>query len=228
MSSISVELLDHMGSDLTVVNAARVSHDKRVNELKEADKKLIVFLATHKHSSPFRHVMFQFRVTAPEFIARQAFKHMVGISASAGEFQNQSDSWNELSMRYVTMKSIYVPNTWRKAPEDKRQGSHFTETLDEVTQKKCMQVYQDATDAAMCAYDQLLKLGVAREMARIVLPLSIRTSWYWTMSLQAVVHFVKLRKAPEAQLEIQELALEMEKLVKPLVPNSWEALMACE
>jgi len=221
----TVDLVDYMGSDLTVVNAARVSLDKQVKELREADLKLIQFLAQHKHSSPFRHVMFQFRITAPEFIARQAYKHNVGINASSGEFQNQSDSWNEMSMRYVTMKNIYVPQTWRKAPEEKRQGSSVTETLSETTQAQCMQVYQDATDAAMCAYTELLKLGVAREMARIVLPLSIETSWIWTMSLQAVVHFVKLRKAPEAQLEIQEMAEKMEKLVAPLVPHSWKALM---
>jgi len=226
--ALSVALIDHMGSDLTVVNAARVSLDKHVEELREADKKLIDFLAANKHSSPFRHVMFQFRITAPEFIARQAFKHNVGINASSGEFQNQSDSWNEVSMRYVTMKSIFIPPTWRKAPEEKRQGSSFTDTLDENTQKRCMQIYQEATDAAMCAYDEMLKLGVAREMARMVLPLSVETKWYWTMSLQAVVHFVKLRKAPEAQLEIQELALQMEKLVAPLVPYSWEALMKAE
>ena len=226
--ALSVALIDHMGSDLTVVNAARVSLDKHVEELREADKKLITFLAANKHSSPFRHVMFQFRITAPEFIARQAFKHNVGINASSGEFQNQSDSWNEISMRYVTMKSIYVPKVWRKAPEEKRQGSSLTETLDDGTQKRCMQIYQEATDSAMCAYDELLKLGVAREMARMVLPLSIETKWYWTMSLQAVVHFVKLRKAPEAQLEIQELATQMEKLVAPLVPYSWDALMKAE
>jgi len=226
--SLSVELVGHMGTDLTVVNAARVSLDKHVSELTEADRKLIGFLAKHKHSSPFRHVMFQFRMKAPEFIARQAFKHAVGINATSGEFQNQSDSWNELSMRYVTMKNMYIPRIWRKAPEEKRQGSSLTETLDENTQKKCMEIYQHATDMAMCAYSDLLKLGVAREMARMVLPLSVETSWYWTMSLQAVVHFVKLRKAPEAQFEIQELATQMEKLVLPLVPYSWAALMAEE
>jgi len=223
---LRVELVDHMGSDVTVVNAARVSLDKHITDLREVDRKLLVFLATHKHFSPFRHVQFQFRISAPEFIARQMFRHNVGIQASSGEFQNQSDAWNEISQRYVTVRDVYVPEpaSWRKAPAEKRQGSSLTEQLIPETQHFCDAVYSKAIQTAIQAYNDLLTAGVAKEMARMVLPMSVETKFYWTMSLQAVHHFVALRKSPEAQLEIQKIAEQMEAIVSKLVPESWKAL----
>jgi len=224
---LKVELVDHMGSDVTVVNAARVSLDKHITELREADCKLLGFLATHKHFSPFRHVQFQFRITAPEFIARQMFKHNVGIQASSGEFQNQSDAWNEISQRYVTVKDVFVPggpNPWRKAPEQRRQGSSVDQALTETTQAKCRELYATAMKVSLETYRELLELGVAKEMARMVLPMSVETKFYWTMSLQAVHHFVALRKSPDAQFEIQILAAQMEDIVRGLVPEAWRAL----
>lgn len=224
---LKVELIDHMGSDITVVNAARVSLDKHITELRDADRKLLGFLATHKHFSPFRHVQFQFRITAPEFIARQMFKHNVGIQASSGEFQNQSDAWNEISQRYVTVQNVFTPggqNPWRKAPEERRQGSSTTDQLTPETQAKCQSLYDAAMKVSLETYQQLLTLGVAKEMARMVLPMSIETKFYWTMSLQAVHHFVALRRSPDAQLEIQILAAQMEEIVQKLVPESWRAL----
>lgn len=224
LPGISVELVESMGSDLTVVNAARVSLDKRTAILRDCDKTLIHFLAKNGHMSPFRHVMFQFRIKAPEFIARQAFKHNVGINTTSGELQHCSDAWNEVSMRYVRMKELYTPTHWRKAPAEARQGSSLTEELDEKTQEQCSALYEKTMTTAMTTYEELLKLGVAREMARMVLPLSVETNWVWTMSLQAVCHFVKLRQHPGAQKEIQEMANQMEKIVQPLAPVSWQAL----
>jgi len=221
---LRVELVDHMGSDVTVVNAARVSLDKHITELRDADRKLLEFLATHKHFSPFRHVQFQFRITAPEFIARQMFKHNVGIQASSGEFQNQSDAWNEISQRYVTVQNVFTPGEFRKAPKERRQGSSTTDQLTPETQAKCQTLYATAMKVSLETYQQLLTLGVAKEMARMVLPMSIETKFYWTMSLQAVHHFVALRRSPDAQLEIQILAEQMEDIVRKLVPESWRAL----
>lgn len=222
--SISCELVNSMGSDLTIVNAARVSLDKHTTVFRDCDAKLIDYLATHNHMSPFRHVMFQFRIKAPEFIARQAFKHNIGINTTSGDFRETSDAWNEVSMRYVRMKECYQPaGQWRQAPEEARQGSDGLIEDPEI-QLQCQKIYETAIQTSLATYEELLKLGVAREMARMVLPLSIQTTWYWTMSLQAVAHFVKLRQHAGAQQEIQELASQMAKLVEPVVPVAWRVL----
>ena len=227
-AACTCELVASMGSDLTVVNAARVSLDKHTQNMRDCDAKLIQFLAKNGHMSPFRHVMFQFRIKAPEFIARQAFKHNVGINTTSGELQHCSDAWNEVSMRYIRMKECYTPAIWRKAPEEARQGSSRTEELSDDLQKECSEVYTKALETCQQAYEQLLKLGVAREMARMILPLSVQTTWYWTMSLQAVAHFVKLRQDENAQHEIQELAQQMAHLVEPVAPIAWRALLLNE
>ena len=221
---IRVELLDHMGSDVTVVNAARVSMDKRTDSLRERDVNLIQRLATDGHMSPFRHVYFQFRVQAPEFIARQAYKHVVGIATTSGVAYSNDAGWNEVSMRYVRMRECHVPTMWRRAPAEVRQGSSTTEQFTDAENSEIAALYDSAMTKSIETYNALVDRGVAREMARMVLPLSVMTQWIWTMSLQAVVHFVKLRHSSEAQQEIRELAHHMEELVRPLVPISWEAL----
>lgn len=221
--SISVELLSHMGSDITVVNAARVSMNKSVSTMQVRDKNLIRFLACNGHMSPFRHCFFQFRITAPEFVARQAYKHCVGISATSDSVTNDS-AWNEISMRYVRMDDIFVPKKWRRAPKEIRQGSS-DEVFSIEEESKIKHLYESTIEICKNTYNTLLSMGVAREMARAVLPLSVNTQWIWTLSLQAVAHFVKLRNSPHAQAEIQEVAKKIEALVVPCVPDSWEALM---
>jgi thymidylate synthase (FAD) len=223
---ISVELIDHMGSDLTIVNAARVSMEKQITEMREQDSKLIHHLAHHAHMSPFRHVFFQFRIRAPEFVARQAFKHNVGISATAGPGCNVDTAWNEVSMRYVRMKEFYTPSEWRKAPKEIRQGSAVDDSFTDREQQDIKMIYSQALEHCITAYQSLLNANVAREMARMILPLSVETQWIWTMSLQAIIHFIKLRHSAEAQSEIRELANQMETLVRPFVPIAFDALMA--
>jgi thymidylate synthase (FAD) len=224
-SLISVVLKQHLGNDLTVVDAARVSLQKEAPELRPQDIKLIQFLADNGHMSPFRHCMVQFRIKAPEFVARQAFKHNVGISATSGPVHNCADAWNEVSMRYVRMNDFYVPEEWRKAPKEIRQGSSTDEHFTPEEQDKIDQMYRTALQQCQTTYKQMLEAGVAREMARMILPLSVQTEWIWTMSLQAAAHFVKLRQDPGAQLEIQQLAEQIEKLAEPVAPVSWKALM---
>ena len=223
--SIHAELLGHFGGDLDVVNAARVSMDKASTVFREQDAKLIEMLAANAHCSPFRHVYFKFRIRAPEFLARQAYKHVVGISATADAVVTNDSGWNEMSMRYVRMKEFYEPDQWRCAPKEARQGSATDRTFSPEEQLAATTIYKDALEHVKRAYLGLLEMGVAKEMARMICPLSVETQFIWTLSLQAVAHFVKLRHAPEAQWEIQELARQIEEQVKPLVPVSWAALM---
>lgn len=212
-----VGLIASMGNDLTVVNAARLSFGATSTELNEKDIKLIEYLAKHKHTSPFRHVMFQLNVEAPEFVARQWYKHVVGA--------NFNDSgWNEVSQRYTERHMFHFPDEFRKQSANNKQGSDPNEKLSKVAQETAQLVYLDACNGATYAYDKLLALGVAREMARMVLPLSVYTEFVWTASLQAVVHFCKLRNHEGAQMEIQDYADAVEELCRPLVPHSWESL----
>jgi len=222
--SIEIELISSMGNDLTVVNAARVSHDKQTDQLRERDTGLIKWMADKAHLSPFRHVFVQFRIRAPEFVARQAYRHHIGIEATSSA-HTATDAWNEMSQRYVRPKDFFVPEEWRKAPKEIRQGSSTDEVFSAEEQDKCKQIYGEALAKCQEAYQALLEAGVAREMARMILPLSVETQWIWTMSLQAVVHFIKLRKDPTAQLEIQILAQKMADLVQPIAPVAFEALL---
>ena len=223
---ISVTLVDHLGNDVTVVNAARVSLQKETQHLRDQDVKLIHFLAENGHMSPLRHIVLQFRIKAPEFVARQAFKHNVGISATSGPVHNCADAWNEVSMRYVRMNDFYIPQEWRKAPKEIRQGSSTDDHFTPEGQDKIAEMYKNALQQCQSTYKQMLEAGVAREMARMILPLSVQTEWIWTMSLQAAAHFVKLRQDPGAQWEIQQLATQIEKLAEPVAPVSWKALMS--
>ena len=214
---MKVELIDHMGSDLTVVNAARVSFSKTsewdsVPEagpvegyLKVGDEKLIKYLAKHNHWSPFGHASMQFRIKAPIFVARQLVKHQVGLV------------WNEVSRRYVDDEvEFYEPTEWRLAAENKKQGSSDkTIEYDGVES-----VYR------MCkeTYEHLLRVGVAPEMARMVLPQSMYTEWYWSGTLMAFARVCNLRCKSDTQLETQEVANLIDMEAQLLFPTSWEAL----
>lgn len=184
-----VELVDQMGDAISIVNAARVSFGKRhEGKLRDKDKRLIEYLWSHKHTSPFRHVQFTFHIKAPIFVIRQWQKHQVGCA------------WNEMSGRYVEFANeIYKPQTWRESIKDVKQGSGFSL----VDQETPSLIYEEACKSAFEAYQALIESGVCREQARIILPLSMFTECFWSCSFQALIHFLKLRLAKDAQVETQ-------------------------
>lgn len=218
-----IELIDSMGSDLTVVNSARVSFGKRKTTLSEGDKKLIRYLAEHKHWSPFRHVQFQFHCKVPEFVARQWYKHVVGIAYT--DAATVDHAWNEISLRYVDASDFhfYTPDGFRKQSEDNKQAS--TDDLVKDPDGLLMAEYKNHCQKALDLYHRLLEHGVAREQARGVLPLNIYTEFYWTVSLQALVNFIHLRTHAGAQYEIRLFADALQQLAQDVVPVSFEALM---
>ena len=205
----SVELIDKMGNDLTTVESARVSFLKGATELSSREQKLIRYLAEHEHTSPFRHAMLMLRFKAPLFVARQLWKHIVGITPEfdledqfngfSGGFKDTG--WNEASGRYVELQDqFYVPETWRAQSASNKQGS--AGAVDD--QVAAAAAYCQGLEAAYAAYRNLRELGVAKEQARMVLPQSIYTQWIWTGSLQAFLHVVDLRTKPDAQWETQQ------------------------
>ena len=195
-----------MGSDKTVVNAARVSFNKEISEMRKSDAGLIAYLAEHGHWTPFGHAQLQFRISAPVFIARQLGKHQVGLV------------WNEISRRYVSSEpEFYLPQEWRLAAEDKKQGS-----LDETIK------YDDAIqvqEIALQHYQSMLEKGIAPEQARMVLPQSTYTEWYWTGSLYAFARVCKLRLQPDAQKETRYIAQLISDRCDQLFPISWAVLL---
>lgn len=211
LARISVELIDNLGSDLTVVNAARVSFDKHHDALDKSDEGLIRYLAAHGHWTPFSHPQIQLRITAPIFVARQAFKHKVGLTE------------NEISRRYVDSEpSFYIPGNWRARAENKKQGSGGAVSAEDNSAAaiECIKHYYNCLEI----YNNMLERGVCPEQARVVLPQSMITSWYWTGSLFAFARVCNLRNSPDAQEEIQELARQIEEAVKNLYPLSWGEL----
>jgi thymidylate synthase (FAD) len=218
---LKAELIDMMGDDLTVVNAARVSFNKRSDwfydesgrsELSKRDQRLIGYLAKHNHWTPFSHVMVQMRETVPIFVARQRFKHMVGFT------------YNEVSRRYDdSPPEFYVPETWRLRAENKKQGSS-DEIVGENTNIKTD--YRLFLDHCRNMYESLLEDGVAPEQARMVLPQSMYTSYYVTGSLAAWARAYKQRIDEHAQKEIQDLALQWGNIIGSIetLSHSWSAL----
>lgn len=224
---MKVEYIDHMGSDLSTVNSARVSFDresdyfhagtdlngKDVFVLADKDIKLIKYLADHKHMTPFRHNQIQLRCHAPIFLARQLGKHQAGLS------------WNEVSRRYVdTPPEFYVPDVWRSRPNGSvKQGS--AGPVSDYAQHFMNEQYDRLLDHATTLYRDALEQGVSPEMARMVLPQSMMTSWYWTGNLLAFAHVYKERVAEGAQYEARVFAIELDKIIRPLFPVSWAALV---
>ena len=209
ISSIKVDLIDCMGSDDTVANAARVSFDKLAeNYTKEENSKLIRYLAKHDHWSPFSHAFVSFRIKAPIFVARQLGKSVVGLA------------WNEVSRRYVsTEPEFYLPKTWRKAAENVKQGSSDTPAgyFDPVAEK--------ATELCLSAYILMLSEGVCAEQARMILPQNTMTEWIWSGSLYAFARVCNLRLDSHTQKETQEVAQQISDYMKELFPVSWEVLV---
>jgi len=233
---IKATYIDHMGTDLSVVNAARVSFNKTSNweltdwrdkeVLNDSDTKLINYLAKHKHTSPFGHCFASFHIKAPVFVARQLVKH---------KFLR----WNEISRRYVDDKpKFYEPNEWRGKSADKKQGSSeevITEFLVEGGDRytpdhlKSMMEIKDGYNSVMqesclSLYRDFIKAGVCPEQARMVLPQSTMTEWYWSGSLDAFADMCNLRCAGDTQLETRLVANGICNSMKELFPVSWFAL----
>ncbi len=212
---IEVTYIDHMGTDLTVANAARVSFGKKSEMednmwgppyLKDKDAKLIRYLADHKHISPFGHCFASFHVKAPIFVARQLVKH---------KFLR----WNEISRRYVDDEpEFYQPDVWRGRSEDKKQGSEgevvsFSDEAVTEYNNNCLSLYKS-----------LLEDGVAPEQARMVLPQSTMTEWYWSGSLDAFADMCNLRCKSDTQAETRVVAQQIDRKMIEIFPVSWDAL----
>lgn len=201
---MEVLLVDYMGSDLTVANAARVSFGKRKSIMDKSDEKLIGFLAKHSHWTPFGHCQVQFHIKAPMFVARQLGKHQVGLV------------WNEISRRYVDSDpEFYSPSNWRLRAANVKQGSSNETVEYDITEynKMCLNTYND-----------LLSKNIAPEMARMVLPMNIMTEWWWSGSLAAFSRICKLRLAKDAQWETRVIAEMISNECEKLFPVSWAAL----
>ena len=206
---IKVEMIDKMGSDLSVVNAARVSYAKVKNQFEDKDAKLISFLAKHGHWSPFAHASISFRIRAPVFVARQLVKHQVGLS------------WNEVSRRYVSYEpELYKIDEWRGKPVNSKQGSSGTIKLSELAEV----TYSEMMDGLKILYNQLLSEGVAPEQARAVLPQSMMTEWIWSGTLYAFARVCDLRCKPDVQKETREVAEYIDSYSIYHFPVSWNAL----
>ena len=211
---MDVELVDHMGSDLSVVNAARVSFGKRKEEFTEGDKKLIGFLAKHGHWSPFGHCSLQFHIKAPVFVARQLVKHQIGLT------------WNEISRRYVDYEpEFYEVDKWRGRAEDKKQGSDEENTIEWVNRsQRTSALKTQVENIALKNYNIMLEAGVAPEQARMILPQSMMTEWYWSGTLYAFARVCNLRCAPDAQYETRMVADIINRESNKMFPVSWSAL----
>lgn len=219
-----VRLVDVMGSDVTVVNAARVSYDKATDVLREKDERLIRFLARNGHTSPFRHATLQFEVYAPLMVARQWYKY--AVSSAHLESQN---AWNESSRRYVTEEpTFYVPkvNEWRSAPENKKQGSG--DPIDDfLIAEETTYRLEEYIKEGVRLYEKAMELGVAPEQARLFLPAyGMYVRWYWTASLQSVAHFLAQRLEHDAQYEIQQYAKAVHELAREKFPVALPELLA--
>ena len=209
-----VRLIDHMGSDLSVVNAARVSFGKVKESFDEGDAKLVDYLAAHEHTSPFRHTALTLHVKAPIFVFRQWMKHRIG------------SEFNEISGRYVEFPEdeFFVPEVFRRQAKVNKQGSEGA--IDEKDRARAMEAFLESCRGAVAHYKELLALGVCREQARCVLLVGLYSEVYWTVSLQAVAHFIRLRADAHAQWEIQQYAAAVRELVEPLYPVGLKALLA--
>lgn len=216
-----VRLVDTLGNDLSVVNAARVSYDKEVAEFSERDEKLLDFLVREGHMSPFRHAALTFEVYAPLFVARQWWKY--AVSSSHVDDQN---GWNESSRRYITEdERFYVPeaSAWRSKPENSKQGSG--EPVDESLGKIFTDELNNLVKFGNDLYQKALKNNIAPEIARLFLPAyGMYVRWRWTTSLQGVITFLGQRMPDDAQKEIQEYAKAVKELTVAAFPATFKAL----
>ena len=212
-----IEVIDSLGSDLTVVNSARVSFGKRKTKFDKSDARLVRYLAKYKHYSPFRHLQVQFHLKAPEFVMRQWYKHVVGIETTSSS-STKDHAWNEISGRYVPVEDYYYPSVWRKQSEDNKQASEGV--LDDLQQKRMNDTYNEFMRQVEMTYSRMIDAGMAKEQARIVLPLNQYTEVYWTASFQAIMNFIELRNEKTSQWEIQEYAKVLLELMFDVYPET--------
>ena len=209
---MKIEYLSHFGDDLMVANAARVSMGKWKDVLDEKDEKLIHYLAKHQHTTPFRHPQLQVRVEVPIFLANQLKRHTVGFAL------------NEVSRRYVDDDpTFWIPDQWRLRPAESIKQGSSTVPICESLHEGIKEEYLSLISHAAVFYSNAISMGIAPEMARIGLPQSMMTSWVWTGSLQAWLHFYLLRIDAHAQVEAQWAAKEIGGLLKKHFPVSFEA-----
>ena len=223
---MKVDLIDHMGNDLTVVNAARVSFNKESDwnywrdeedgdlvksYMKDKDKKLISYLAKHNHWTPFGHCSAQFRISAPIFVARQLVKHQVGLV------------WNEVSRRYVSNSpEFWRASDWREVADDKKQGSSTKVVKENDT---ISYIYRETVRHCTDTYNLMLEKGVCPEQARTILPQSLYTEWYWSGTLAAFARVCNLRMNKDSQKETKEIAELISNEMSVLFPVSWKVLV---
>ena len=202
---MNIQLIDKMGSDLSVVNAARVSFAKKKDIIDKGDEKLIKYLADHDHWSPFGHTTLQFLIKAPVFVARQLVKHQVGLV------------WNEVSRRYVDNEpEFYMPFIWRGKPENKKQGSSKKEIEFDIS---------EVLDKCKGTYNYMLEEGIAPEMARMILPQNMMTEWYWTGSLMAFARVCNSRNKEDSQEETRMITQQMARHLLDHFPISAKELL---
>ncbi|MCX7641929.1 MAG: FAD-dependent thymidylate synthase [Elusimicrobiales bacterium] len=202
-----VKLIDFIGSDEKAVLAARVSFDMKPKG-EERDKKLIEYLLKHEHFTPFEHCVFQFHIKCPIFVARQWMRHRWG-------------SYNEVSARYTEVKDeFYIPEKFRIQDTKNKQGSLSSEQLEH---KELIKIYENAVETSYKIYLELLSKGIAREMARMILPVSSYTQFYWTVNARSLLNFLKLRLDEHAQYEIREYAKIIAKIFEEKMPWTWES-----
>ena len=226
---MNVTLVDKMGTDLTVVNAARVSFGKKKTKFSKQDEKLIKYLARHNHWTPFGHCNLQFHIVAPIFVARQLVKHQVGLV------------WNEISRRYVDSKpEFHIPEKWRLRAENKKQGSSDEVYYNDMAHRDAfdssktyeepqfdpyeLPSYKRHCEMSAVLYENMLEIGICPEQARMILPQSMMTEWYWSGTLMAFARVCGLRCKPDTQKETRLVADKIDAIGKEEFPVSWSAL----
>jgi thymidylate synthase (FAD) len=204
-----VRLVDAMGGDGAVVDAARVCYDSR-SKGEAQDRGLIAYLMKHDHHTPFEHAVFKFHVSTPLFVARQWFRHRMA-------------SYNEVSGRYTEMKDeFYIPARWRSQDSVNRQGSTATDALSHGALSAKLETQ---VRSAVRVYRELLAAGAARELARLVLPLNLYTQFYWTVNCRSLMNFISLRADEHAQWEMQQYALALAEFFRRRMPWTWAAFL---
>jgi thymidylate synthase (FAD) len=212
MSDIGMLRLDAaMADDLSVVNSARISFAKRVEEMSEADIHLINYLMRERHGTPFEHNSFRFHVRCPIFVAREWFRHRIG-------------SFNEFSGRYSEFtQDAYIPEPHDVRTQTGKPGDYIYEPLEEEAANQAIKQITKAYDTAFETYRELLSHNVAKELARIVLPVGAHTEFYWTVNARSLMNFISLRTAQNAQREIQAFAVGVEEHFAQHMPHTWQA-----
>ncbi len=215
-----IEVVDSLGDDLTPVNAARVSFGGRSEKFTDKDRRLSKFLIKHKHFSPFRHQPVMMIIKAPEFVMRQWYKHVVGIETTSTHV-TKDHAWNEISGRYVPYEDFYIPDDYRAQSDDNKQASDGV--VDD--QDGASALWKKSQSTAIKCYREMLDMGMAKEQARSILPLTVYTQVWWTASFQSIMNFIELRDEKTSQVEIQEYARALKEIMLEVYPETtklWE------